>query len=130
MNARGEKKKSLWRKWSNMKIVIKLYKSESHSTVSDSLWPHALYGPWNSLGQNTGVGSLSFLQGILPTQGSNTGLPQWRWILYQMNHKGRPRILEWVVYLFSSLSFWPRNWISVSCIAGGCFTNWAVREVF
>ena len=31
--------------------------------------------PWNSLGQNTGVGSLSLLQGIFPTQGSNPGLP-------------------------------------------------------
>jgi len=31
--------------------------------------------PWNSPGQNTGVGSLSLLQGIFPTQGSNPGLP-------------------------------------------------------
>ena len=30
--------------------------------------------PWNSLGQNTGVGGLSLLQGILPTQGSNPGI--------------------------------------------------------
>ena len=36
--------------------------------------PHGLYSPWNSLGRNTGVGSLSFLQGIFPTQGSNPGL--------------------------------------------------------
>ena len=40
--------------------------------MSDSLWPHR--HPWNSLGQNTGVGSLSLLQGIFPTQGSNPGL--------------------------------------------------------
>ena len=38
------------------------------------LWSHGLYSPWNSLGQNTGVGSLSLLQGIFPTQGSNPGL--------------------------------------------------------
>ena len=31
--------------------------------------------PWNSPGQDTGVGSLSLLQGIVPTQGSNPGLP-------------------------------------------------------
>ena len=62
--------------------------SESHSVVSDSLWPHGLYSPWNSLGQNTGVGSLSLLQGIFPTQGSNPGLPHCRWILYQLSHKG------------------------------------------
>ena len=49
--------------------------SESCSVVSDSLQPHGLYSPWNSPGQNTGVGSLSLLQGIFPTQGSNPGLP-------------------------------------------------------
>ena len=37
--------------------------SETHSVVSDSLWPHGLYSPWNSPDQNTGVGSLSLLQG-------------------------------------------------------------------
>ena len=36
--------------------------SESHSVVSDSLQPHGLYSPWNSPGQNTGVGSLSLLR--------------------------------------------------------------------
>ena len=35
--------------------------SESHSVVSDSSRPHGLFSPWNSLGQNTGVGSLSLL---------------------------------------------------------------------
>ena len=44
--------------------------SESRSVVSDSLWPHWLSSPWNSPGQNTGVGSLSLLQGIFQTQGS------------------------------------------------------------
>ena len=37
--------------------------------MSDSLQPHGLYSPWNSAGQNTGVGSHSLLQGIFPTQG-------------------------------------------------------------
>ena len=41
--------------------------------------------------QNTGVGSLVLLQGLFPTQGSNLGLPHWRWILYQLSHKGSPR---------------------------------------
>ena len=49
---------------------------------------HQGTSPWNSPGQNTGVGSLSFLQGIFPTQGSNPGLLHCRWILYQPNHKG------------------------------------------
>ena len=52
--------------------------SEGHSVVSDSLQPRGLYSPWNSPGPNTGVGSLSLLQGILPTQGSNPGLPHCR----------------------------------------------------
>ena len=45
------------------------WKNESGSVVSNCLWPKE-YSPWNSLGQNTGVGSLSFLQGIFPTHGS------------------------------------------------------------
>ena len=93
-------------------------KSESCSVVSNSL---QLYSPWNSPGQNTGVGSLSFsrgssqprdwtqvsciagrfftswatgkpkntgvgslslLQWIFPTQESNWGLLHGRWILF------------------------------------------------
>ena len=52
------------------------------SVVSDSLQPHELYNPWNSPGQNTGVRKLSLLQGLFPTQGSNTCLLHCRWILY------------------------------------------------
>ena len=39
---------------------------------------------------------------------------------------GEPRILKWVVYPFSSGFSWPKNWIGISCIAGGFFTNWAM----
>ena len=35
----------------------------------------------------TGVGSLSLLRGIFPTQGSNPGLLHCRQILYQLSHK-------------------------------------------
>ena len=45
--------------------------SESHLAVSVSLQPLGLYSPWNSPGQNTGVGSCSLLEGIFPTQGWN-----------------------------------------------------------
>ena len=48
------------------------------------------------------LGSLSLLQRIFPTQGSNPGLPHRRWFLYQLSHKESPRILEWVAYPFSS----------------------------
>ena len=102
--------------------------SESCSVVSDSLWSHGLYSPWNSPGQNTGVGSLSLLQGIFSTQGSNPGLLHCRQVLYQLSYKVSPRILEWVTYYFSSRSSWPRNRTGVSCTAGGFFTSWAMRE--
>ena len=41
-------------------------KSQSHSVVSHSLWPHELYSPWNSPGQNTRVGNLPLFQEIEP----------------------------------------------------------------
>ena len=66
--------------------------SLSRSVMSDFLRLHGLYSPWNSPGQNTGVGKLSLPQGIFPTQGSNPGLPHCRWILYWLSHKGNPVI--------------------------------------
>ena len=96
--------------------------------MSDSLWPHGLYSSWNSPGQNSGVGNVSLFQGIFQTQGSNPDIPNCRQSLYQLSHKGNPRILKWVAYPNSSRYSWPRNWTGVSCIAGGFFTNWAIRE--
>ena len=55
--------------------------------MSDSLQLHGLYIPWNTPGQSTGVGSLSLLQGIFPTQGSNPGLLHCRRILYQLSQR-------------------------------------------
>ena len=57
------------------------------------VWPFVtpwVYSPWTSPGYNTGVGSLSLLQGIFPTQGSNPGLPHCRQILYQLSHQESP----------------------------------------
>jgi len=46
------------------------------------------------------VGSLSLLQEIFPTQGSNPGLPHCRQILYQLSYKGNPTytlpFVKWV----------------------------------
>ena len=81
-----------------------------------------------SPGKNSGVGCHALLQGILPTQGSNPGLPHCRWILYHLSHQGSPRILEWVAYPFSRGSFQSRNWTGVSCITVIFFTLWATRE--
>ena len=73
-------------------------KSLNHIQLFTTPWDCS---SWNSLGKNTGVGSLSLLQGIFATQGSNPGLPHCRWNLYQLSHQENPRILEWVVYPFS-----------------------------
>ena len=83
----------------------------------------------DSPGKNTGKGCHALLQGIFPTQGSNTGLQHCRQILYCLSHQGIPRILEWVAYPFSRGTSWPRNWTGVSCIAGGFITSWATWEV-
>ena len=66
---------------------IRALKRESHSAESDSLQPHGRYSPWNSPGQNTGVGSLSLLWGIFPTQESNLCLVHYRQILYQLSYQ-------------------------------------------
>ena len=65
-------------------VVVKV--AQSYPTLR----PHGLYSPWNSPGQNTGVGSLSLLRGIFESQGSNPGLPHCRRIPYQLSHKGSP----------------------------------------
>ena len=101
--------------------------SESGSVVSDSLQPPGI-SPWNPPDQNTGVGRLFLLQGIFPTEESNQGLLHHRWIPYQLFPKGSPRILEWVTFPFSRGSSQPRNQTGVSCMAGGFFTNQAIRK--
>ena len=132
-----------------MKQHLEESESESLSVMSHSLRPHGLYSPWNSPGQNTGMGSLSLLQGIFLTQGSNPGLPHCRRSLYQLSHKGSPmnvkvvqlcltlcdpvdytihgipqaRILEWVAFPFSKGSSQCRDRTQVSHIAGGFFTS-------
>ena len=64
--------------------------SESCSVVSDSLRAHGLCSQWNPLSQNTGLGSLSVLQGIFPTQELNLGLLHCGWNLYHLSYQGSP----------------------------------------
>ena len=109
-------------------LPVHLDPNLNRSVISNSLRPHGLDSPWNFPGQNTGVGSLPLLQGIFPTWGVNPGLLHCRWILYQLSQKGSPRIMEWVACSFSRGSSWPRNQTRASCIAGGFFTSWAIRE--
>ena len=65
--------------------------SENRSVVSDSLRSHELYSPLNSSGQNIGMGSVSLLQGIFPTQELNWGLLQVliknKWLYRMRNQK-------------------------------------------
>ena len=102
--------------------------SESFSVVSDSCEPMdcGLQGSFvHGIIQHkkTGVGSLSLLQGIFPTQGLNPGLPHCRRILYHLSHQGSPRILEWVAYLFSGDLPNPGIELGSPALAGLLFTT-------
>ena len=57
---------------------------------SPTLQMDSLPGKPQGKPKNTGVGSLSLLQGIFPTQKLNQGLLHCRQILYQLSHKGSP----------------------------------------
>ena len=57
----------------------------SPALQADSLPPEPPGKP-----RNTGVGSLSSLQGIFPTQELNRGLLHCRWILYPQSYQGSP----------------------------------------
>ena len=73
------------------KLVITQNWSESDTVVSNSLWPNGLCSPWNSPDQNTGVDSLSLLQGIFPTQGLKPGLPHCRQISLPAEPQDKPK---------------------------------------
>ena len=70
----------------------------------------------DSPGKHTGVDCHALLQRIFPTQGSNPGFLNCRWIFYCLSHQGSPRILEWVAYPFSRESFQPRNQTSMQIL--------------
>ena len=96
--------------------IVSVFPTESDS---DSLQPHGLYSPWNSPGQNTGVGSLFLLQGIFPAQGSNWGLLHCRQILYQLSYQGSPINIHYIIrrrsLCFSDISLqgcWSISWVS------------------
>ena len=83
----------------NLHFVLCYSENESCSVVSDSLWPRGLYSPWNSPGQNTGVGSLSRLQWIFPTEESIWGLLLCRWIVYQLSYQGSKLLQNYIIVL-------------------------------
>ena len=109
---------------------LEKHESESCSVMSNSLQTHGLYSPWNSLGQNTGGGSFSLLQGNLPNPGIKPRSPRIAGVFfYQLSHKGSPRILEWVAYPFSRGSSRSRNRTGVSFIAGRLSTEGVNRHL-
>ena len=97
-------------KYQMISLICDIYSmiqvSESHSVVSNCLWPHGLYSPWNSPGQNIGVGSHSLLQRIFPTQVSNPGLLHCRQILYQLNLQGSPDTSELIYKMETDSQTW------------------------
>ena len=72
----------------NNLVSNKIY-TGSLSVMSHPLRPHEEF--MDSPGQSTGVGSLSLLPGIFPTQRSNPGLLHYRQVLYQLSHIGSPK---------------------------------------
>ena len=86
------KNKTKQKKNNNMYISIFLMKVKVAQTCLTLCDPWN--STWNSPGQNTGVGSLSLLQGIFSTQGLNPGLPHCRQILYQLSHKDIIKVLN------------------------------------
>ena len=66
--------------------------------------------------------------GDLPNPGIEPKFPMLEADSLPAEPQGSPRILECVAYAFSRGSSPPKNWTRVSCIAGGFFTNSAIRE--
>ena len=72
-------------------MCAKVFVAQSCLTLCDPMEPTRFLCPWNSPDKNTGVGSHSLLQGIFPTQGSNSGLLlHCRKIPYHLSYQGSP----------------------------------------
>ena len=84
----------------------------------------------DSPGKSTGVGCHALLQVILPTRGSNPGLPHCRWILNCLNYQRSSRIREWAAYPFSKGTSPPRDQTKVSCIAGRVFFFFCTQSLY
>ena len=80
-----------------MKAKVKV--AQSCSTLCDPMDPMDCTVHGILQVRNIGLGSLSLLQGIFPTHGSNPHLLHCRQILYQLSHKGSPRMIPSSAYL-------------------------------
>ena len=113
---------SLWSNPLHLPCCAELLSPACNTTDCNPPGPSVL---GDSPGKNTGAGCHALLQRIFPTQGSNQHLLcllHCRWILYQLSHQGRPRVLERVAHPFSGGAPRPRNQTGISRIAGGFFT--------
>ena len=84
MRCDGSVAHSVWcheRKWKSQSRVLPFVTPRTVTT--------RLFCPWDFPGKNTGVGYYFLIQGIFPTQGSNSGLLHCRQILYQLSHYAR-----------------------------------------
>ena len=119
---------------SNVRHRTSSVKSEtvSHSILSDSsrahgLQPARLLCPWDSPGKNTGVGRHSLLQGIFPTQGSNTcllRLMHWQANSLPTEPLGKPHFIYLSVHILTE----PPN-LSLPTLSPLVTTNWFSMSV-
>ena len=65
--------------------------------------PTKILYPWDFPDKNTGVGCHSLLQIIFLIQGSHSGLPDCRQILYHLSHQGSPMVYYMILNKFPVL---------------------------
>ena len=83
---------------------VKVKATQSCPTLHDPM-DYTVHG----ILQNIGVGSLSLLQGIFPTQGANPGLLYCRQILYQLSYQGSPTLGQNLPQDKTTIFFFNRN---------------------
>jgi len=99
-------------------LLFKFTWRESENRLSClTVWPHELYSPWNSPGENTGVRSLSFSSpGDILNLGIEPRSPTFQIDSLPAEPPGKPKNTG--VGSLSFLPSLPRNQPGVSCIAG------------
>ena len=67
------------------------------------------------------MGSLSLLQGIFPTQGSNPGFPHCGQILYQLNHNWPLNCVDFTFCLLSNYDCFQHFWVCLNLPPFHCY---------
>ena len=81
----------------------------------------------DSSGKNTGVGCHALLQGIFPTQGSNSGFPHARQILYSLSYQGSPFFYLAIVIIFKIITL--QYTLEESCLHSPCFLSFLITII-